>query len=86
MKKIGFVLLKGLPAGPYLTPVFSKDLRFAFGKLWGSIKAFKIREGTLIAVGDHPALHWEIRLRKREIIEHLKAHGIKDIRVQNETK
>ena len=81
MEKASF-LFQGLAVGPLLSPRFSNDLRRAFGKLWELIEAFRLRGDALIIVGNHPALHWEIRVRKREILEYFKDHGIKDIRIQ----
>ena len=57
------------------------DFEKAFGKLWPAIDAFCVQEGLLRVVAGHPAVQWELRLRKREMLEHLKIHGINNVQV-----
>lgn len=60
-------------------PGLTQDLPGAFGKLWDSVEAFKIESGTLSVVSAHPAFHWSVRMKKREIMDHLKVYGVKEL-------
>lgn len=83
-KKEGFqraaqVLFSDARWRPWIQNGLSGDLQKAFGKLWLSIDAFRIEDGNLKVITNHPAARWEIRLRKREILEPLKNYGISNI-------
>lgn len=66
-----------------LSPRFFVDLRGGLGKLWELADFFKLINGdTLLIISQHPALYWEVRLRKREILEYFKNYGIREIRIQ----
>lgn len=69
-----------------LTPKFFSDLKLALGKLWDLAEAFKLNGDALVIVSQHPALYWEARLRKREMVEYLKAYGIRDIRIRGSAR
>ncbi len=62
----------------------SLELPVSFGKLWNLVDAFKINQGVLHLLSSHPALSWEVGVRKRELLKALKTHGIKDISVRRE--
>jgi hypothetical protein len=60
-------------------PGFQEEMSRSFGSLWPLVEAFRFQEGILSVVSAHPAFHWNLRLRKREIMEPLRVHGIRDI-------
>lgn len=59
-----------------------RGMVLSFGKLWNLVDSFKIEQKTLFLISEHPAFHWEIRLRKGELLKSLKIYGIDDICVR----
>ena len=59
-----------------------EELKISLGNCWGVVEAFRVDGEKLKLVGYHPALRAELRLRKKEVLDHLRPYGISEIKVE----
>ncbi|MBI4369210.1 MAG: hypothetical protein HY547_03160 [Elusimicrobia bacterium] len=64
-----------------LLPGFSSDLQRSLKDLWKSVDGVNI-DGACLLLAGHPALRWQVRVCKKELLEPLKIYGINDIKVR----
>ena len=82
MRSVGEILSEFKTLKALAMPGLVQDLPASFGKLWSLVEAFKIEGGVLHVASSHPALHWSVRIRKKEIVDHLRVYGIETINLK----
>ena len=79
MRSIQGIMARMGTLAAFAQPGLNRDLPGAFGNLWDSVEAFKIEGPILSVVSAHPAFHWSVRMRRKEIMDQLKIYGVKEL-------